>query len=531
MSRIKSLVKGVGVFLILFAFLVNPILLGKLFFADKKIDEPSIIIQIVVFEIVILLIGLYLLLKSTYDGKYIKEKYTAYFFSITAALFLFGGLVVLLFVDKNSFFSSQSIPSIILILIFGIVSFFCAKSIFKKYKKIFIFNNIFFFIILIGTLYLCNFAASFFTPPWPAIGLHGVDPELGQESWGRIIHLDGGVGFNSFGQRDKEREKNPSLGIYRIAFLGDSILEESSTKPISSVTEERLNNSSIEIINLGVSATAPDEYYYRMKNIGLALGVNRCFLFFYCGNDFIQKRTLFSFLGVLAVYPRESLFSKLGLESINHILINDFRPILRAWGKAGEFNKKEQDLWGNILHSNDDEVEAILLTMVNRIDKGKLNSILKKRDMSSFYEMLRNPDNNLFRSYYLSEGLTHAISKGQEYQSPVSELFAYEWIKRTYELCSENNIDFTLVIVPEAFQVDKRMQDLWSPLTDMKKIADNKKQASDRLILLAQRDGIEYIDLHSSLEDHRGTYLNPDGHLSEYGIEIVSEVIADQTKK
>ena len=152
---------------------------------------------------------------------------------------------------------------------------------------------------------------------------------------------------------------------------------------------------------------------------------------------------------------------------------------------------------------------------------------LSRPEMHSFFAMLREPDDDLFRSYYLSSGLWSAsVGGGQWHRN--SEENAYAWVKKTYDLCRQQRIAFTLVIVPEAFQVDSRMYEQWMPLTDMRQLTHPCRTAAMRFAARAQADRIDLIDLHKTLQDVPGTYLNLDGHWSSKGVELVSEVIAEE---
>src|SRR5262249_62363356 len=44
----------------------------------------------------------------------------------------------------------------------------------------------------------------------------------------------------------------------------------------------------METINFGVSATGPPQYYYRIRDVALALKPDAIVLAFYAGNDFVQ---------------------------------------------------------------------------------------------------------------------------------------------------------------------------------------------------------------------------------------------------
>jgi hypothetical protein len=145
--------------------------------------------------------------------------------------------------------------------------------------------------------------------------------------------------------------------------------------------------------------------------------------------------------------------------------------------------------------------------------------------MEPFFEVLRHPDRGLFRSYYLSAGLWSASVDGGQW-SENCEDHAYAWVEKTYRLCRAQDVRFTLVIVPEAFQVDSRMYEQWKPLCDMRHLTKPCRDAALRLARRAEDDGIHVIDLHLTLQDLPGTYLNLDGHWSDKGVDVVSDVLA-----
>jgi hypothetical protein len=365
-----------------------------------------------------------------------------------------------------------------------------------------------------------------FAPPWPALGLHGVAPGAGARAWGRAAGQAGAVGFNSWGQRDRERERRPRPGVRRIAFVGDSLLEESSSVPVSLATERVLARADLEILNLGVSATQPDEYYYRTRSIALPLGASHCVLFLYEGNDLSQGReiTLPSFLGVAAVYPRESVLSLLRLFALNHAATNRFRPVVRIWGQAGELHQLEQALGLRIARTNDDQMPALLASLVRRADRERVVALLRSRDLRDFYAMLRQPDQGLFRSYYLYAALK-ALAAGER-RRDVTPAYAYRWVRRTRDLLQGRGIRFTLVIVPEAFQVDERMREQWLPLVDMRELLAPERAAAGDLARVCRGDGMDVLDLHEPLAGLAGTYLNLDGHWSARGVDVVSQALA-----
>jgi hypothetical protein len=384
-----------------------------------------------------------------------------------------------------------------------------------------------------------------FVPPWPAGGLHGVDPAQGMKAWGRTA-ADDAIGFNNWGQRDRPRTMIPAAETVRIAFVGDSFLEESTTVPLSLRVEEKLRSTSagrqvgppaaaspaVEVINLGVSATGPDEYYDRIRAIALPLGARHCVLFLFSGNDFVEPpRSLESVLGIVAVYPRSSLFSTLGLRGLNHLLTNNRRPVLQAWFAAGDLGAREGRL-ARLLREADDATARQYLLGASGMgvdERSRLAARLNKPENERFLAVLRNPDQGLFRSYYLSAGLWSAANPGEQWEHN-SEEHAYFWIRKAEELCRRQGIGFTLAIIPEAFQVDSRMQQQWQPLADMRHLTAPCREAARRLRWRAEADGLDVVDLHDVLQDVPGTYLNLDGHWSDRGVEVVAEALAERLR-
>lgn len=407
----------------------------------------------------------------------------------------------------------------------GVFSGSLALFLLKKDKKLFLFKSAFFLLITGATLYGANSVVSFLLPRWPVIGLHGIKPA----SFWRQTNGTQPVGFNSWGQRDKERARQTLPGIYRVAFVGDSFLEESIV-PLSVRVEENLRPSPVEILNLGVSNSAPDEYFYRIKNITLPLKPKHCFLFFYTGNDFISECTLKSFWGLASVYPRDSLLSLMGLSHLNHILTNHKRPFLTGWGKSSLLYEMEKSRQKTISAANDENLKQFLLSFVDEKYQPALLERLNQPHLQEFFAVLRNPDDGLFRSYYLQAALRFAAGEIEKYP-PISETHSFGWIKKAAELCRKEGVAFTLVVVPEAFQVDSRMQKQYSHVADMRALFRAKTEAAERLVEHAEEEGIDCINLFPILDNQPGTYLNLDGHWSSRGIELVSEAMTKEMRR
>ncbi|MBS0204807.1 MAG: hypothetical protein JSS49_18020 [Planctomycetes bacterium] len=386
------------------------------------------------------------------------------------------------------------------------------------------FTSTLFAMVTVATLVTAEIVERRFTPPWPAAALHGVTPDANHQPWGLLGRRPDQVGFNTWGQRDRERTLQPAESVYRIAFIGDSFLDETVSEPISLITERLMNSPKIEIINLGVSATSPDEYYFRLANVALPLGVDACVMFLYLGNDLAAgPRTLHGSLGITAVSPRGSLLDALQLRSLNHLATNRQRPVLQAWGVAGELADRERRLHQRFQNATDEGAIEILLSLEPFPPPvaAALVQRLRRPEASAFLEMLRHPDAGLFRSYFLVDSLWLA-GLGQAPLTIDDINSARHWVKLSHEHCQQRGLPFLLVVIPQGFAVDQRLQEMWSPLADVAGLTDKTEVAAMQLLQQLTIDGVELLDLHTTLRSAPGSYLNLDGHWSESGIHCVA---------
>jgi len=396
---------------------------------------------------------------------------------------------------------------------------------FRRDRKKFWFGNILFVVWLPLSLTFVEAMCRRFVPAWPAQALHGVSPDVARSAWAAGSESSSAE-INSWGQRDKERSILPSPDIFRVAFIGDSFLEESA-QPVSLVTERLLNRSDVECINLGISSTQPDEYYYRLRSVAVPLGSRHCVVWLFSGNDFVDEpRTLVRRFGMFAVAPRPSWATAIALPAMNHLVTNNSRPVLQAWFSAGDLTKQESQMFRMVREADDDQLRNGLLnsSYLNPDAFANLQSRLTSAESRSFLAMLRQPDAGKFRSYYLNSGLW-AASFGNGQWDPNPETHALYWAQEMQDHCQQRKIGLTFVVIPEAFQVDSRMQEQWAPLTDMRHLTKPCRDASERFCTQARQRGMDVLDLHSAFENVPGTYLNLDGHWSEKGVDLAAETV------
>lgn len=397
------------------------------------------------------------------------------------------------------------------------------RWLYRRNARRFAFCNLLFVAWLPLTLVLLEVVFHSSVPDWPARVLHGVDPEVGKSAWASG-QASNSTMINSWGQRDRERLLRPDADVFRIGFIGDSFLEESE-HPVSLVTEQLFQDSAVEVVNLGVSATQPDEYYYRLKNVAIPVGCHHCVVCIFSGNDFVdERRTLGTRYGAFAVAPRPSWATAIGMHAINHILTNSSRPVLQAWFQAGDLAQRERQMHESIRQADVESLRHGLLRASPwpPAAAARLQSRLWSADSESFLQILREPDAGKFRSYYLEAGLWAAAhGQGQWDRNPESH--ALYWAQAMSDACENAGVGLTIVVIPEAFQVDRRMCEQWSPLADMRHLTRPCRDASERFCRAARSAGLDVLDLHPVFADVPGTYLNLDGHWSQAGVELAAK--------
>jgi acetyltransferase AlgX (SGNH hydrolase-like protein) len=480
--------------------------------------------------------------------------YTMFFSSLFGLFFCSGGLVVTFCEERVAPVASQYALLVPLIGVFALLAAACGYRLLRGCwlpatprkddtrgtggvtSRHLFFSTLLFTILVAACLVSLNLAASFFAVSWPMSGLHGVSPDVGKKAWGYHEKADSFVPVNLWGQRDREHTIRPQPGTYRMIFIGDSLLEDGAPVPLPFRLEEILNKAGrtpTDIINLGVTATDPDEYFFRLKRIGLPLQPNHCVLTFSAGTDFIQEPTLLSYGGISATYPRWSFLQILGLNSLDHVISNERRQVLRAWFKGGSLLKHElelKEIFGKTV--DDQDTERTYLSFFPPNEQAQLKAVLTKAsaaERSGLFSMLRHPDDGKFRSYYLD--IATKVAKGLQPIDFVSAEYSFRWVQAAYELCRKKNIKFTLVIIPDGFTVDSRMSGYYAAIADMKVYMKYKDDATNRFVSQAMAARMDVIDLRGLLQGKPGAYLNMEGHWSQAGVDAVANYLSERISR
>ncbi len=484
-------------------------------------------------------------------------------------LLLLGGLCESAFVDvlgSTASDESEWLTSLCLTGLVGAVSVASGVWLARRIPRRVLYLIVFSSMVATVTIVLAEVVSRLGLPAWPASALHGVRPSVQQALMTEAERNDVGAQRNAWGQRDRERSLRPAAGVLRVAFIGDSFLEEGIGAPLSLVTERLLDRADVEVVNLGVSATSPDEYFYRAAHVALPLEATGCVVCIYLGNDLAaDHRTLPSWFGIAAVSPRPALLTTLGLRGLNDVLTTRERPVLKIWSNAGGLGESEKKMHESCRNSSDRELAELLLR--NAELPPQLAELVRPQmlgaEMASFYNVLRDPDEGRFRSYFLFDGvwLKATGMTPQILSDPASTL---HWVRVAAAVYSrpkdrsgklarrasegvginggvdpslarrasvETTARFLVVLIPEGFAVDPRMQEQWAPLADMRRMTDKTSAAGRRIEQELTQAGIEVLNLTDTLAGVRGTYLNVDGHWSPLGIETSAAAVAAHLRR
>ena len=323
-------------------------------------------------------------------------------------------------------------------------------------------------LLLIGaTLAGSEAIASFLAPSYPARDIRPIDVKNTAE-----------IVYNDWDLRDRARTFARPPGVrFRSVLVGDSFLEGLFLKqPLSALVEQRMNgagNNDVEAINFGVSATGPPQYYYRIKDVGLALKPDAIVMTIYAGNDFvttpfggwppsIAELPLPSLLGAVAPRTTWLLVNRLGLSEFGR----GIKPI------DNEF----EQLNGWLALPPEERLDRFADHMKRhyypRLSETTIREILARNGDSFWTAFARlAPDREFVAGWLLSgmidwetgtwtmprdAGEADRLAGGDKVDETLS------WLVAADRLARENGIQFAVALIPAGL-VDPTYVDFWRP--------------------------------------------------------------------
>lgn len=415
-------------------------------------------------------------------------------------------------------------------------------------RKRLVFGTIFGVILLAVTLAGIEVMSSFYVPAWPARAMNPREPApvrllakpFEKQPW--LADPD-----NSWGMRDVERTVAKPPGTFRAVLVGDSFVESRFTPlALPAAVEQRLavKESRFEAINLGVGATDPRSYYYRIRDVGLELQPDAVLLFIYAGNDFMTPDNGYS------IWPRmidESAGGSLVgtfMPRTNWLLVNrlDLSAFFRSRSTAPA--NDEAMLFAAVTAPPEDRLKRIVSYVKTyhypAVPEAQLAEILSRGDNRYFNIALPNdgPEQEylldwMFGTLMSWEARDFEVPKSRQDVERLMGLrqvdATFSWIEATAQLLKKRGVPLIVFLAPMG-SVDPDYAEFWKPWPRAYSWNYICDVWQTRLADALSKAGIRHVDLRQDLNDVPGTYRKLDGHWSKKGLAIVADRVDRELK-
>jgi len=410
-----------------------------------------------------------------------------------------------------------------------------------------LFWSVFGLLLLAVTVGGSEFLASFLTPPWPAYELRPIVASVSNMRQIKTLADKPKLipYYNSWGLKDQERAIERPAGIhFRSVFVGDSFLEAPfSLTPLSEMVANEWAEHGIrdsEAINLGISATGPPQYYYRIKAVALKLKPDAMLELFYSGNDFVPNRlSSWSIPPVVAERPEPSLLGAVA-PHLDWLIVN--RLGLSEFGRNNKSIPNEFDTLNAIAKKPLAERTGLLADHYKKyyypdVSKAALEEVLGRGGAAFWAPFERTDDKREYLMGWLPANVIDWELIHPDWPAPMTDAEAdrlvdpaeidatASWLMGAEKLAAANGVKFLLAVVPLA-SVDPDYAAYWKPWPRF--YSQNRRREASRRALLAELDkrGLHPIDLAQDLQGVPGTYRVTDGHWTDLGTSIVAKRVA-----
>lgn len=415
--------------------------------------------------------------------------------------------------------------------------------------------GIIFGLILAGvTLLGLEVLASFEAPSWPARALRSTPPVnvqptdfagLADKPW--VFEP-----YNSWGMRDKERSlAKPASGGFRTVFIGDSYLEFQLTRPTLPGEVERrfieAGQPKAEMINLGISATGPRSYYYRMRDVAFALSPDALAVFFFSGNDFLFDGQGFGqglLPDLVSEAPGGSILGNL-MPNANWVLVNRLR--LSETLATNKPVPQEFNTLATIARLRPAERTTALARHIKRYYYPDLSeqqiAAIFSRDGDAFWRAYAagKADDESLQGWLLNLMTKAEVEKSPYFEATTPGQAArlvkdgdiqatLSWLTAMDRAARARGVPLVLFIVPPG-SVDPDYVEYWKPwprFYAFNVIADYRQ---DRLLEALSKTSVRYVDLRKDFEGVRGAYRRSDAHWTDKGVEIAANRVFQELRR
>jgi hypothetical protein len=401
-------------------------------------------------------------------------------------------------------------------------------------------------LLLLGiTLAGTEFVSSFLVPSWPARDLRPISAvALGKnvstvfaDSPGLVPH------YNDWGVRDRPRTiERPADVRYRSVLVGDSFLEGYYIPaPISELIERRWaseGHADAEAINLGIAATGPRQYYYRIKRVALALKPDAIVIFVYAGNDFIPVR--FGDFAMPALAEELPVPSILGTIAPRTDWLVSNRLGLSEVGRSNKDIPGENELLADWAEKPTPELTARVARHMRqyyypKVSEDTIREILARGGEPMRAALAQRKADYQTLAGWLISGIIdwetgtwpipHDAQEADRMIDPTVVDQTLSWLVGAEELAKAHGVKLFVALAPVGIG-DPDYVAFWKPWPRYLSFSLSADARHKRLAAALRQRGMQVIDLREALEGVRGTYRLTDGHWTDLGTQIAADRVA-----
>ncbi|SJZ41917.1 hypothetical protein SAMN02745126_00978 [Enhydrobacter aerosaccus] len=399
-------------------------------------------------------------------------------------------------------------------------------------------------ILTVVTLAGIEALASFYVPAWPARALRTIPP-VNMDTTMKALTDKPWMGkpFNSWGMNDREHSlAKPADVSFRSVFVGDSFVEFAlNPQTLPAAVEERATEHGVkgfEAVNLGISATNPRSYYYRMRDVALALSPDALLVFFFSGNDFMGADAGYGSLipPLVDESPGGSILGSI-MPRTNWLLVNRLRLSEFLRGNKpipGEFDTLYAIAHGPAADRIPATVEHVKKYYYPDLSEQKLTEILSRGGDRFWAAFEKRPHDEEYLMGWLlnlivasevrqdNQATIRTPEDAEKYKADGEISATLSWLQAMQNLAAEHHVPLRVFLIPNA-SVAPDFVDFWKPwpryyswyiLTDVwhQKLAQ----------ALAHTD-VPFVDLRQDFMGVSGTYRMIDAHWTEKGVGIAAD--------
>lgn len=345
--------------------------------------------------------------------------------------------------------------------------------------------------------------------------------------------------LNSWGFLDRERTIKKPPKFKRILFVGDSFLESGfypqSLSDYSYDELSRQGKQNIECVNLGISATEPRDYLYRMRNFGLKLSPDVVFLFIYMGNDLVSVAYEEQSLKLIDERPLPSVLGST-MPRFTWLLVNRFH--LSRFDRGVNPIPNEFELLQNICQMPYETGITRLAEHLHQhyfpeLPEARIIDILRWGGLPFWQELQpREKDEQYLQGWHVRQIIEHGLRVQQNQPTPpppktdIAKITAtVSYIQQIAKDLYKKECPFVVFLIPMAEHVDPEYYRFWLPWYQNDEYASWINVQRAGLFTALQEQGITVIDLTEVLRGIQGTYRKFDGHWTAKGHKIVAKHI------